>query len=141
MKGGTWPSVFPWFGRRGGGGGSRACLIGHDLNSPLAQPQGPAAGRSMRRGQEGKNMSMTKTKTWEVTVSPENFHNVEVNSMGLAEEQIRTAMPVNGTVIRKAAPDGSKWIFLVPAQIETKAEVEHRLRDVGIAAEVRLLAA
>ena len=84
---------------------------------------------------------MPMTKTWVVTVSPEHFHDGVENSMGLAEGQIRTAMPVNGPVIRKAAPDGSKWIFLVPAQIETKEEVEHRLRDVGIAARVRLLAA
>ncbi len=84
---------------------------------------------------------MSMTKTWVVTVSPEHFHNGVENSMGLAEEQIRTAMPVNGTMIRKAAPDGSKWIFLVPSDIEEQEEVEIRLRDGGIPARVRLLAA
>ncbi len=79
---------------------------------------------------------MPMTKTWEVTVSPGSF-----TSMEMAEEQICTAMPVNGPVIRKAAPDGSKWIFFVPSQIETKEEVERRLTEAGIPARVRPLAA
>ena len=46
-------------------------------------------------------------------------------------------MPVNGPVIRKAAPDG-KWsfVFVVQAQIETKEEVERLLREAGITATV-----
>ncbi len=82
---------------------------------------------------------MSMTKTWVVTVSPEHFHNGVENSMGLAEEQICTAVPVNGPVIRKAAPDG-KWIFVVPSQVATKEEVERLLREAGIPAMVRLAA-
>ncbi len=79
---------------------------------------------------------MPVNKSWQVTVSPELFHNGVEISMSLVEERICTAMPVNGPVIRKAAPDGSKWIFLVPAQIETKEEVERLLREAGITATV-----
>ena len=62
---------------------------------------------------------MPMTKIWEVLVSPERFHNGVENSMGLAEEQICTAVPVNGPVVRKATPDG-KWVFVVPSQVATK---------------------
>ncbi len=82
---------------------------------------------------------MPVNKSWQVTVSPELFHNGVEISMSLVEERICTAMPVNGPVIRKAAPDGA-WVFVVPAQIETKEEVERLLRQAGIAATVRLAA-
>ena len=80
---------------------------------------------------------MPVNKSWQVTVSPELFHNGVEISMSLVEERICTAMPVNGPVIRKAAPDG-KWsfVFVVPAQIETKEEVERLLREAGITATV-----
>ncbi len=82
---------------------------------------------------------MPMTKIWQVLVSPERFHNGVENSMGLAEEQICTAVPVNGPVVRKATPDG-KWVFVVPSQVATKEEAERLLRQAGIPAEVRLAA-
>ncbi len=82
---------------------------------------------------------MPVNKSWQVTVSPELFHNGVEISMSLVEERICTAMPVNGPVIRKAAPDG-KWVFVVPSQVATKEEVERLLRQAGIPAEVRLAA-
>ena len=80
---------------------------------------------------------MSMTKIWQVTVPPGSF-----TSMEMTEKEIRKALPVNDwthpmTLVK--TPDGD-WIFVVPSDIQTREDVEHRLRDVGITATVRLAA-
>ncbi len=81
---------------------------------------------------------MSTIKRWQVTVSPGSFTCKE-----LAQDQICTAVPVSHwthSLIMGTSPEGD-WIFVVPSDIQTPEEVERLLREAGITARVRLLAA
>ncbi len=73
-------------------------------------------------------------RSWQVAVSPDDF-----TSMKMAKDQICTALPVSGVLVKTVDPSG-KWLFLVSTQIDTQEEVERLLKEAGIPATVSPLA-
>ncbi len=72
-------------------------------------------------------------RSWQVAVSPDDF-----TSMKMAKDQICTALPVSGVLVKTVDPSG-KWLFLVSTQIDTQEEVERLLKEAGISATVSAL--
>ena len=72
-------------------------------------------------------------RSWQVAVSPDDF-----TSMRMAKDQICTALPVSGVLVKTVDPSG-KWLFLVSTQIDTQEEVERLLKEAGISATVSAL--